>query len=78
MLMCVFALPLWLSVCFVLLPSRAILAEPATRNLFGFLLLNLSFAFVELFYGMLTNRSVQRGMARLALCLSVCVCVDVL
>lgn len=33
----------------------AILAEPATRNLFGFLLLNLSFAFVELFYGMLTN-----------------------
>ncbi len=34
---------------------RAILSEPATRNLFFFLLINLSFAFVELLYGMWTN-----------------------
>lgn len=34
---------------------RAILSEESTRNLFFFLLLNLSFAFVELFYGMWTN-----------------------
>ncbi len=38
-----------------LLTSRAILSDPGTRNLFFFLLLNLSFAFVELFYGMWTN-----------------------
>jgi zinc transporter 5/7 len=31
------------------------LSEETTRNLFFFLLLNLSFAFVELFYGMWTN-----------------------
>ena len=36
-------------------PSRTILSEETTRNLFFFLLLNLSFAFVELFYGMWTN-----------------------
>ncbi|XP_064387134.1 zinc transporter 7-like isoform X2 [Halichondria panicea] len=35
--------------------ARAILSEPATRNLFFFLLINLSFAFVELLYGMWTN-----------------------
>lgn len=35
--------------------TRSILSEEATRNLFFFLLLNLSFAFVELFYGMWTN-----------------------
>ena len=34
---------------------RAILKDPATRNLFFFLCLNLSFAFVELLYGMWTN-----------------------
>lgn len=34
---------------------RTILSEETTRNLFFFLLLNLSFAFVELFYGMWTN-----------------------
>lgn len=34
---------------------RAILQDPATRNLFFFLCLNLSFAFVELLYGMWTN-----------------------
>lgn len=34
---------------------RDILSEPATRNLFFFLLLNLSFAFVELLWGMWTN-----------------------
>lgn len=35
--------------------SRNVLSEETTRNLFLFLLLNLSFAFVELFYGMWTN-----------------------
>ena len=34
---------------------RLILADPNSRNLLGFLLLNLSFAFVELFYGVWTN-----------------------
>ena len=34
---------------------RTIFSEKATRNLFLFLVLNLSFAFVELFWGMLTN-----------------------
>jgi hypothetical protein len=34
---------------------RLILSDPASRNLFFFLLLNLSFAFVELFYGVVTN-----------------------
>lgn len=35
--------------------KRLILSDERTRNLFLFLLLNLSFAFVELSYGMLTN-----------------------
>ncbi len=35
--------------------SRNVLSEETTRNLFLFLILNLSFAFVELFYGMWTN-----------------------
>lgn len=35
--------------------NRTILSEESTRNLFFFLILNLSFAFVELFYGMWTN-----------------------
>jgi len=34
---------------------RIIISDPASRNLLGFLLLNLSFAFVELFYGVWTN-----------------------
>lgn len=34
---------------------RLILADRNTRNLFFFLLVNLVFAFVELFYGLLTN-----------------------
>ncbi|CAH1773220.1 unnamed protein product [Owenia fusiformis] len=34
---------------------RLIFADATSRNLFCFLLLNLSFAFVELFYGMWTN-----------------------
>ena len=34
---------------------RTILSEKSTRNLFLFLLLNLSFAFVELLWGMWTN-----------------------
>jgi len=34
---------------------RLILTDPNSRNLFGFLCLNLSFAFVELFYGIATN-----------------------
>merc|ERR1711892_182894 len=34
---------------------RLILADPQSKNLLGFLLLNLSFAFVELFYGVWTN-----------------------
>ena len=35
---------------------RAIFANESSRNLFFFLLLNLSFAFVELAYGIWTNR----------------------
>jgi len=34
---------------------RIVLSDPNSRNLMGFLVLNLSFAFVELFYGVLTN-----------------------
>jgi len=34
---------------------RLIFADPNAKNLFFFLLLNLSFAFVELFYGVATN-----------------------
>lgn len=40
----------------VLSMLRVILSDPNARNLFMFLVLNLSFAFVELFYGMWTNR----------------------
>lgn len=35
--------------------KRLIFADRNSRNLFLFLLLNLSFAFVELFYGIVTN-----------------------
>lgn len=35
--------------------SRLIFADRNSRNLLLFLLLNLSFAFVELFYGIVTN-----------------------
>lgn len=35
--------------------SRLILSDRNSRNLFLFLLLNLSFAFVELMYGIWTN-----------------------
>lgn len=35
--------------------KRLIFADKNSRNLFLFLLLNLSFAFVELFYGIVTN-----------------------
>lgn len=35
--------------------KRLIFADKNTRNLFLFLILNLSFAFVELFYGIMTN-----------------------
>lgn len=35
---------------------RSALSDVTSRNLFAFLLVNLSFAFVELFYGMWTNR----------------------
>lgn len=35
--------------------KRVIFADKNSRNLFLFLLLNLSFAFVELFYGIVTN-----------------------
>eukprot|EP00092_Neocalanus_flemingeri_P022883 GFUD01024810.1.p1 GENE.GFUD01024810.1~~GFUD01024810.1.p1 ORF type:complete len:400 (-),score=74.68 GFUD01024810.1:1467-2666(-) len=34
---------------------RLIISDPNSRNLLGFLLLNLTFAFVELFYGVWTN-----------------------
>jgi len=34
---------------------RLILADPNSKNLLGFLFLNLTFAFVELFYGVWTN-----------------------
>lgn len=34
---------------------RIILADSNSRNLLGFLVINLTFAFVELFYGVLTN-----------------------
>ena len=35
---------------------RSILADKTSRNLFFFLCLNLSFAFVELTYGIWSNR----------------------
>jgi len=35
--------------------ARLILADSSSRNLLGFLFLNLTFAFVELFYGVVTN-----------------------
>lgn len=35
--------------------KRLIFADRNSRNLFLFLMLNLSFAFVELFYGIATN-----------------------
>lgn len=35
--------------------KRLIFSDKNSRNLFLFLLLNLSFAFVELFYGIVTN-----------------------
>lgn len=35
--------------------KRLIFADKNSRNLFLFLLLNFSFAFVELFYGIITN-----------------------
>lgn len=35
--------------------KRLIFSDQNSRNLFLFLLLNLSFAFVELFYGIATN-----------------------
>ena len=34
---------------------RLILSDTNSRNLLGFLVLNLTFAFVELFYGVWTN-----------------------
>ena len=34
---------------------RLIMSDPNSRNLLGFLMLNLSFAFVELIYGVITN-----------------------
>jgi len=34
---------------------RLIMTDPNSRNLLGFLLLNLSFAFIELIYGVITN-----------------------
>lgn len=34
---------------------RLVLADPNAKNLFLFLLLNFSFAFIELFYGVWTN-----------------------
>ena len=34
---------------------RLIWSDPNSRNLLGFLFLNLTFAFVELFYGVWTN-----------------------
>ena len=34
---------------------RIILSDSNSRNLLGFLLINLTFAFVELFYGVVTN-----------------------
>jgi len=34
---------------------RIILSDPNSRNLLGFLVINLTFAFVELFYGVVTN-----------------------
>ena len=34
---------------------RIILADSNSRNLLGFLVINLTFAFVELFYGVWTN-----------------------
>lgn len=39
-----------------LLSFRSILADKTSRNLFFFLCLNLSFAFVELTYGIWSNR----------------------
>ena len=47
---------------------RTILSQKSSRNLLGFLLINFTFAFVELLYGMWMNRSVTN-------CVCVCVCV---
>lgn len=44
-------------------PRRSILADRTSRNLFFFLCLNLSFAFVELLYGIWSNRY-RRGGGR--------------
>lgn len=38
-----------------LFPARSILSDKTSRNLFFFLCLNLSFAFVELLYGIWSN-----------------------
>lgn len=56
----------WMTMCSAMFSSfyriyylslcRAIFANESSRNLFFFLLLNLSFAFVELTYGIWTNR----------------------
>lgn len=42
---------------------RSILADKTSRNLFSFLCLNLSFAFVELLYGIWSNRYRGGGAA---------------
>jgi len=42
--------------CIFLLLCRLIFSDKDSRNLFLFLLLNLSMAFVELLYGIWTNR----------------------
>lgn len=39
---------------------RLILSDRNTRNLLFFLVLNLLFAFIELFYGLMTNRFVSQ------------------
>lgn len=43
---------------------RSILADKTSRNLFFFLCLNLSFAFVELLYGIWSNRYRAGGAGR--------------
>jgi hypothetical protein len=48
-----FAVEYVINLCF---DYRLILSDKTSRNLFLFLLLNLSFAFVELTYGIWTNR----------------------
>ena len=41
---------------------RLIMSDTNSKNLLGFLVLNLSFAFVELFYGVSYKRKYEAGL----------------